>query len=88
MICPRCMGIVMIWISYLVKYLSEYYKFGIIRNVRLHYYYACIKINLKIYILCLFLVFEISGMIRDNQWVNEGSDDLGFISHLILIRIL
>ena len=34
-------GVVMIWTSYLVKYLSESYKFGIIRkdsNVTLYIY--------------------------------------------------
>ena len=77
----------MVWASYLVKYLSEPYKFGIMREIKLQYNYVYIE-KIKTYILLSFLVFGIPGIIRDHQWVKWGSDGLGFISHLILIRIL
>ena len=83
--------VVIVWASCLVKYLSDTYKFGIIRKIRLQYNYVYIEKKIKTYIVFFFLsflVFEISGMIVDDQWVKWGSDGLGFISHLILIRIL
>ena len=84
-------GVIMVWASYLVKYLSEPYNFGIIRKTRLQYNYVCtekLKKKKKKKKKLSFLVFGISGKIRDYLWVKWGSDGLGFISHLLLIRIL
>ena len=61
-------GVVMVWASYLVKYLSEPYEFSIIRKTRLQHNYVFIE-NLRIIFSLSFLVYEISGMIRDHQWV-------------------
>ena len=36
-------GVVVVWASYLVKYLSELYKFGTIRKIRLQYNYVYIE---------------------------------------------